>query len=60
MVGAGPERHDAPIGTGHMDFGPILEATSGTTEWYIVEQDTPADPLADVRVSLGGMNALVE
>ena len=26
MHGAGKDRHDSPIGTGHMEFGPILRA----------------------------------
>jgi sugar phosphate isomerase/epimerase len=60
MLGEGADRHDAPIGTGHLDFQPILEATAGTTAWYIVEQDDPADPQADVKTSLQGMIALAE
>jgi sugar phosphate isomerase/epimerase len=60
MQGTGPDRHDAPIGTGQMDFRAILDATAGTTEWYIVEQDNPADPLADAKTSLTGMTALTQ
>ena len=60
MLGSGKDRHDAPIGTGHMEFGAILTATAATTAWYIVEQDTPEDPLADAKVSLTGMNALTQ
>jgi sugar phosphate isomerase/epimerase len=60
MQDSGADRHDAPIGTGHMDFGAILDATAGATEWYIVEQDNPADPLADAKTSLQGMTALTQ
>jgi sugar phosphate isomerase/epimerase len=58
MLGEGADRHDAAIGTGHTDFRPILDATATTTRWYIVEQDVPADPLADAETSLRGMQAL--
>jgi sugar phosphate isomerase/epimerase len=58
MLGQGDQRHDAPIGAGYLDFQPILEATAGTTLWYIVEQDEPADPMADIQASLQGMTAL--
>ena len=58
LQGEGTNRHDSPIGTGHMEFGPILDATAGTTEWYIVEQDVPTDPLADAETSVRGMRAL--
>ena len=58
MQGEGADRHDAPIGTGHMDLRSIIDATKGTTEWYIVEQDNPEDPLADARTSLEGMQSL--
>jgi sugar phosphate isomerase/epimerase len=58
MQGDGADRHDAAIGTGNLDFAPILEATAATTEWYIVEQDVPADPLVDAETSLRGMQAL--
>lgn len=60
MLGEGADRHDAPIGTGNLDFAPILEATRDTTAWYIVEQDNPADPLVDAETSLRGMQALTE
>ena len=36
----------------------IIDATRGTTEWYIVEQDNPEDPLADAQTSLEGMQSL--
>ena len=58
MVGDGAERHDAPIGAGHLDFRPFIEASSSTGQWYIVEQDDPSDPLADIRTSLQGMTNL--
>ncbi len=52
MQGEGADRHDSPIGTGHMDLRTIIDTTKGTTEWYIVEQDNPEDPLADAQISL--------
>lgn len=59
MTGEGDSRKDAPIGTGSMQFEALAAATAATTEWYIVEQDVPADPLADVATSLKGMQRLV-
>jgi hypothetical protein len=58
MQGEGADRHDAPIGTGHMDLRTIIDTTRETAEWYIVEQDNPEDPLADAQISLKGMQSL--
>lgn len=49
---AGAERDDAPVGAGVIDWSPILAATETSAAWYIVEQDNPRDPLADVERSL--------
>lgn len=41
---------DLPAGEGAFDWEPILAAARAAgAEWYIVEQDHPADPLDDVR-----------
>lgn len=58
MTGSGAERHDAPVGKGEIDFSPLLASSAASTKWYVVEQDNPADPFADVAVSLAGMNGL--
>jgi sugar phosphate isomerase/epimerase len=62
MQGTGDNRADAPIGTGSMNFGPIIETTKETTNWFIVEQDNPnpADPMGDVSTSYLGMAALAD
>ena len=45
----GSEPHDAPPGEGDLPFPAIVTAgrTAGV-EWYVVEQDEPGDPLADI------------
>jgi sugar phosphate isomerase/epimerase len=49
---AGPEPHDAPGGTGILDFPAIVEAgRAAGVEWYISEQDDPGDALADIAQS---------
>jgi hypothetical protein len=59
MTGEGDARKDAPIGTGSIRFESLVAATANTTEWYIVEQDVPADPMTDIATSLQGMQRLV-
>jgi len=52
----------APIGTGVIDFAPIIEwgETSGV-EWYVVEQDScKTDPMDCVRTSYGNLLSLME
>lgn len=55
----GPERHDAPAGSGVLDWPGILQAgRDAAVQWYVVEQDEPADPIADItsaRMFLGGL-----
>ena len=58
MTGEGDARKDAPIGAGSLDLAAIAGGSDATT-WYVVEQDTPADPLADVATSLAGMERMV-
>jgi sugar phosphate isomerase/epimerase len=50
--GSGPRVADAPAGEGTLDFPAIVEAARATgVEWYIVEQDEPADPLGDLATA---------
>ena len=44
----GPERSDLPAGEGILRWSEILPTASAAgARWWIIEQDTPADPLAD-------------
>jgi sugar phosphate isomerase/epimerase len=46
---AGTRVADAPAGEGSLDFPAIVEAARAAgVEWYIVEQDEPADALGDL------------
>jgi sugar phosphate isomerase/epimerase len=46
---SGPEQRDAPSGEGTLDFPGIVRAGDAAgVEWYVVEQDEPQDPVADV------------
>ncbi|MGH2557661.1 MAG: sugar phosphate isomerase/epimerase family protein [Thermomicrobiales bacterium] len=50
---AGAERVDAPFGEGAIDWDPIFVACrEAGVEWYIVEQDRPQNPIANVETSL--------
>ena len=51
---------DAPVGDGIIDWAPIMAATAANTTWYIVEQDFPNDPLADVERSLRALERMSE
>ena len=55
----GPDHADAPVGDGTLPWPDLLPAarTAGA-HWFIVEQDHPRDPLADVRTSLGNLERL--
>lgn len=45
----GTEPHDLPAGEGNLDFPAIVDAgRAAGVDWYIVEQDEPADPLDDI------------
>jgi sugar phosphate isomerase/epimerase len=53
------EPHDAPAGEGILPFPDIIEAGEAAgVEWYIVEQDEPREPLADVATALGYLESL--
>lgn len=48
--GPGDEPHDAPAGEGVLDFPAIVAAARDTgVDWYIAEQDQPADELATIE-----------
>ena len=49
---------DAPVGDGAIDWPPILQAAEPSAAWYVVEQDHPQDPLADVERSLRYLEGL--
>ncbi len=53
-------RPDAPVGHGALVWEPILGAAAAGTQWYIVEQDYPQNPLEDVRVSFEQLQAWSE
>jgi sugar phosphate isomerase/epimerase len=55
----GPEPHDAPAGTGILPFPAIIEAgREAGVEWYIAEQDDPADAIADIATAARNLEAL--
>jgi len=57
---AGPTPRDTPVGEGTLEFPAIVEAARAAgVDWYIVEQDEPAEPLANVATSLRYLEALV-
>lgn len=57
---AGEAKRDAPVGEGIMPWQQILPACDAAgTEWYIVEQDHPRDPMRDVEVSLNNLKKLL-
>ncbi len=56
----GEERRDAPVGEGTIDWPPLLKAArEAGTQWFIIEQDDPRDPLADVERSLRHLERLL-
>jgi sugar phosphate isomerase/epimerase len=58
---AGKERQDAPVGEGIMPWSEILPACAAAgTEWYVIEQDHPRNPMRDVEVSLNNLAQLLD
>jgi sugar phosphate isomerase/epimerase len=56
---AGDEPRDAPAGTGALDMAAIVRNGRETgVEWYIVEQDDPADALVDIATARRNLEAL--
>lgn len=53
-------RRDVPVGDGVLPWDRLLPAgRAAGAEWYIVEQDHPQDPLADVERSLRNLEKLL-
>ena len=58
---AGPVPHDAPVGEGTLPIPAIVEAADAAgVEWFIVEQDEPAEPLANIATSLRYLETLAD
>lgn len=55
----GPEPRDAPAGEGTLDMAAIVEEGRNVgVEWYIAEQDEPADALVDIQTAYRNLAAL--
>ena len=55
----GPDARDAPAGEGTLPFPDIVDAARASgVEWYIVEQDDPREPLADIARALRYLESL--
>lgn len=53
------DRPDAPVGEGSLPWERVLAAArAANTQWYIVEQDHPRDPLNDVASSFRYLQSL--
>lgn len=58
---AGPAPHDEPAGEGTLPFPDIVAAARAAgVEWYVAEQDEPADALADIRRAYRYLASLAE
>ncbi len=56
---AGPEPRDAPPGSGVLRWdGIIAAARAAGVVWYVIEQDVPSDPLADITQGLAFLRGL--
>ncbi|MBA3943300.1 MAG: TIM barrel protein [Herpetosiphonaceae bacterium] len=59
-MAAGEQREDRPVGEGIMTWPRLLAAgRAAGSEWYIVEQDHPKDPLGDVHTSFQNLEQLL-
>jgi sugar phosphate isomerase/epimerase len=55
----GTEHHDAPAGEGTLDLAAIVTAgEEAGVEWFIAEQDDPADELADITTAYRNLAVL--
>jgi sugar phosphate isomerase/epimerase len=55
----GAEAQDAPVGDGILPFPDLVEAArSSGVEWFVVEQDEPADALRDIGRAFGYLQTL--
>ncbi|WP_404445179.1 sugar phosphate isomerase/epimerase [Sutcliffiella horikoshii] len=61
-MAAGEEGSFAEVGTGVIDFEPVLRwGEENGVEWYIIEQDVcPGNPLDSLRVSIGNLKGIME
>jgi sugar phosphate isomerase/epimerase len=58
-MAAGAEPHDAPAGDGILPFPEIVEAARSTgVDWFVAEQDEPADAIADIGRALRYLESL--
>jgi sugar phosphate isomerase/epimerase len=58
---SGADPRDAPAGEGTLPFEAIVEAgRAAGVDWYIVEQDEPADPLVDIRSAYRFLGSLAD
>ncbi len=58
-MAAGDPPTDAPVGDGVLPWSDILAAGAAAgSAWYIVEQDTPRDPLANVAQSFRNLQQM--
>ena len=59
-LGPAPEHADLPAGQGSLRWAEILPAaTAAGARWWIIEQDNPADPLADALLAIRNVEAMV-
>jgi sugar phosphate isomerase/epimerase len=58
-LAAGAERTDVPAGEGVLRWDEILPAAEAAgARWWIIEQDNPADPIADALRAIRNMERL--
>ncbi|MGH2617358.1 MAG: sugar phosphate isomerase/epimerase family protein [Thermomicrobiales bacterium] len=59
-LGPDPDRRDLPAGEGTLRWAEILPAaTAAGARWWIVEQDNPADPVADALLAVRNVEGMV-
>ncbi len=55
----GPEQADLPAGAGTLRWGEILPAaTAAGATWWVIEQDNPADPVADALTGVRNVEVM--
>ncbi|MBA2632585.1 MAG: sugar phosphate isomerase/epimerase [Chloroflexi bacterium] len=58
-LAAGAEPHDAPAGQGILPIPEIVEAGRSTgVDWFVVEQDEPADALDDIERAFAYLDSI--
>jgi sugar phosphate isomerase/epimerase len=59
-LAAGSERSDLPAGEGILRWQEILPAAEAAgARWWIIEQDNPADPIADALRAIRNIEGMV-